>query len=178
MKKLNGWLTFAGNIAILLGLIALAIEIRHNTSAVRAQELGDLQSQTQERREMMLTSDLPKIYMKSLYSPSELTIEEIYRMNGLVNYRIDHLMRAYRTYQDGILTAEDWESQVRNVPVYLDSAIGRLTWDQLKEDYALYPEFVAAVDGALQEGILVPDHEYYLELQKKIRALPTETLSP
>jgi hypothetical protein len=148
LEKWNAWLTFVGQIAILLGLIALAVEIRHNTSAVRAQELGDLQSQTQDRRVLMLSTDLRRIYLKSLTSPSELNLEEIYTVNAYISYRLDQLRRFYRAYQDGIINEEDWESDVITVPIYLDTPIGRLVWGHLKEDYSKTSRFVAEVEAA------------------------------
>ena len=143
LEKLNAWLTFVGHIAILLGLIALAVEIRHNTSAVRAQELGDLQNQTQERRVLMLSTDLPRTYLKSLTSPSELSLEEIYIVNAYLNYRLDQLRRTYRAYEDGIINQEDWESELINVPIYLGTQVGRLMWGHIKEDFPKGSGFVA-----------------------------------
>ena len=37
MERINAWLGLAGNVAILLGLVALAIEINANTKALRVQ---------------------------------------------------------------------------------------------------------------------------------------------
>ncbi len=47
VDRLDGRLTFAGNLANLLGLVALAIAINDITEAVRAQELGSMNDQTQ-----------------------------------------------------------------------------------------------------------------------------------
>lgn len=171
LEKLNTWLTFVGHIAILLGLIALAVEIRHNTSAVRAQELGDLQNQEQERRVLMLSTDLPRTYLKSLKSPSELNLEEIYIVNAYMSYRLDQLRRYYRAYQDGIINKEDWESEAFNVPIYLDTPIGRLVWGHLKKDYSKESRFVAAVEAALANGVVVPDDIYYRDLQNSISGM-------
>ncbi len=52
IEKLNPWLNFIGNLAILFGLIAVAIEIRDNSAAVRAQELGAITDLNIERKEV------------------------------------------------------------------------------------------------------------------------------
>lgn len=170
-NKLEAWLSFAGHIAVLLGLVALAIEIRNNTSAVRAQELGELHDQAQERRVLALSTDFPSIYVKSLYSPNELSIEEIYVFASFIHMRLDHLQRHFRAYRDGIITQEDWESELVNVPIYLGGKAGELVWSLAKADFSHDPSFVEHVDRAVRDSDLVPDDKFYLELQKKFQSI-------
>lgn len=71
--KLNPWLSLVGNIAILLGLMAVAIEIRDNSVAVRSQELGALRELNQDRYLAMLSPDFLSLYVKSLVCHSRWT---------------------------------------------------------------------------------------------------------
>ena len=70
MKRINAWLALSGNIAILLGLVLLAIEINGNTEALRAQELANLNSINRQRQLLMASEpEMQDMYVKSLYSP-------------------------------------------------------------------------------------------------------------
>jgi hypothetical protein len=171
MEKLNAWIGFSGNVAILLGLIALAVEISDNTAAVRAQELGALQEQTQERRLALLSKDLRELYIKSLYSPAELTLDELLAINTILTYRVTVLNRYYRAYSDGIIQQEDWESVLLEVPIFLGSSFGRLFWDEIKADYPHEPDFVDDMTRALSSSAVIPDDEYFINLQERVRAL-------
>jgi len=107
LEKLNAWLTFSGNIAILAGLVALAIEIRGNTAAVRAQELGAIQEQAQARQMASLDPDFAEAYVRALYSPAEVTLEELVRLVAYVFHYISNLERTYQAYNDGIVRETD-----------------------------------------------------------------------
>lgn len=48
LKKLNIWLTLAANIGVLTGIIFLAIEIRQNSDAIRAQTRAQLAEEVTE----------------------------------------------------------------------------------------------------------------------------------
>ena len=85
IERVNAWLGLFGNIAILVGLIALAIEINDNTVAVRAQELGAQREQGHERQLAMLDEDVRTFYVKSLYNPAELTLEELQGMTAYLS---------------------------------------------------------------------------------------------
>ena len=152
--RLNSWLGVVSNIAIVLGLVALVIEIRANTQAVRSQEIS--QGEAFERqRQLLLATDpvLTPIYMKSLYEPSALTLEEIHRVTYYLVSRVDTLRRCYQTFNDEVTTREDWEDCRHFAPMYLGSQFGRVWWDLVKEtDYNQDPDFVADVDRA--EGAL------------------------
>jgi len=171
IDKLNTWIGFSGNIAILLGLIALAVEISENTAAVRAQELGAQRQENQDRQLAMLGADTREFYVKSLYNPAELTLVELQGMTAYLSYRVGSLERAYQSYLDGIIRPADWERRLYDIPIYLGTSFGRLWWNLGKNDYTNRPEFVSAVDQAIEAGPVVPDDQFLLQLQARAQAL-------
>lgn len=48
LQKLNSWLTFAANIGVIAGIVFLAIEIRQNSDAIRAQTRAQLAEEVTE----------------------------------------------------------------------------------------------------------------------------------
>lgn len=159
----------AGNIAILVGLILLAVEIRDNTSAVRQQERG---AKLEREHELLLAAagdNFGASYVKLLYQPSEATPEEILDVSYLFTIRLTNLAGTYHAFRAGLVTAEDWELEVFIVPLFLNTAIGKVVWDELKPEYV--PDFVDRVDGAMAESPLVPDDEWLMQVQKRLKAL-------
>ena len=171
LDKLNPWLSFVGNIAILMGLTAVAIEIRDNSVAVRSQELGALRELNQERYLAMLSPDLASMYVKSLQNPAEMTAEELWGMANYVNIRISLALRGFRAYRNGILSKNDWDAELAGVPLSLDTPLGKLLWQNIKADYADFPEFVLAVDNAIASNTIETDDRWLADLQVQVKSL-------
>ncbi len=179
-EKVNPWLTFVGNIAILLGLIAVAIEIRDNSLAVRSQELGALRELTQNRYLAMLSPELAAMYVKSLENPGEMTAAELWAMSNYVNIRVSLAQRSFRAYQDGIIDQADWDSELAGLPLSLSTPLAHLIWQNLKEDYADSPDFVSAIENAIDTNTVAPDDRWLSDLQEQARNLKpsVESRSP
>ena len=173
LDKLNPWLNFVGNIAILVGLIAVAIEIRDSSTATRAQELGAMTDLNIERNFTMMSPELSSIYVKSLQNPSDLTAAEIWSMNNYYNLRMQVLIRTFRSYQSGILERSDWEISISTAPIFLATPFGRMMWQNLKVDTPNSPEFVSAIDNILATSVRMPDDKWLAVLQSQ-----TANLSP
>lgn len=169
ISKVDAWLGLAGNVAIFVGLILLAVEIRDNTSTVRQQERG---AKLEREHELLLAAagdDLGASYVKLLYRASEATPEEILDVSYLFTIRLTNLARTYHAFRAGLVTAEDWELEVFIVPLFLNTAIGKVMWDELKPEYT--PDFVDRVDRAMAESPLVPDDDWLIQVQKRLKSL-------
>jgi len=163
------------NVGVLASVIFLAIEIRGNTVAVRSQELGCLFEQDQALLFATVDPDTRRPYVKSLYQPEELTLEELQGMTALLAVRMAILERIFQAYQDGVARPADWEDRLNSVPIYLGSSFGRVWWDHIKADYAHRPDFVNAIDDALETSVIAPDDEWLLDLQNCVRDLVPNT---
>jgi hypothetical protein len=170
LERFNAWLSFAGNIAILTGLVALAIEISDNTAAVRAQELGAVWEQTQTRQLATLEPAFGELYQKSLYSPEELSLAELVRLVPYFSHHLSNLARLNQAYLDGIVRESDWSLELIDVPIYFGSDFGQAVWAELRADYVSRPDFVQAIDDALRTSPIVPDDDWYLNLQSRIQS--------
>jgi len=170
LERLNRWLTFMGNIAIVLGLIALAIEINENTTAVRAQELGALQEQIQARQLASLNGDFSEVYAKGLYRPGDLSVADLLRLVPFLSHWLSNMQRTRQAYIDGVIREVDYQAQLLSAPIWFGTALGQVVWSQLKADYAHDPDFVAAIDDALRTSPVVPDDEWYVALQTRLHS--------
>ncbi len=59
--RLNRWLTLGANLAVLVGLVALVVEIRTNTAAVQA---ASVQEAVNSSREYLLNIALDGTYLE------------------------------------------------------------------------------------------------------------------
>lgn len=169
LERMNSWLRIGGQFAILAGLVALAIEIRGNTMALRSQELAALSDRQAARQLVMLDSEFRAIYVKSLYTPTDMTMNDLVAMNAYMSNRLSNLFNTYVAFQNGVLRASDWESRIVSAPMFLGTVFGKQYWEARKADFPDAPEFVAAVDNALANSPLVSDDKYLIELQKMMR---------
>ena len=78
--RLNRWLTLGANVAVLVGLVALVLEIRTNTAAIQAASVQEITSGT---REALLTiasdRELSRIVRIGASDRSALDEDEAYR---------------------------------------------------------------------------------------------------
>jgi hypothetical protein len=162
------------NIGVLASVIVLALEIRGNTVASRSQEIGSLFEQDQALLATTIEASMSELYVKSLYQPADLTLVELQRITAYLSTRMNILRRVNDAYLNGIARREDWERRVNAVPIYLGSPFGLLWWSHIKADYAESPDFVEAIEAALNGSPTVPDDEWLLDFEKDVRALGRE----
>jgi hypothetical protein len=114
-SKASALAEIVSSAAIVATLVYLAIQTRQvadqtrlNTEAVRSQELAQGEAFERERQ-LLLASDpvFVPVYMKSLYEPSSMTLEDIHRVTHYLVSRVDALRRCYQSYSDGITERKD-----------------------------------------------------------------------
>ena len=174
MKKidLGQAIGILANLGVLVGIAFLAYEMRQNTAAIREGALEARSNADLSRELAMATSpDLQNLYIKSLYNPAQMTLEEVWGNASLLGYRMELLKRAYLSYRDGVIERDDWDDRARYVPVYLGNGFGRAFWESSREDFANLPEFVDAIDAALESSPVVPDDEWLRDLQRRAAEL-------
>lgn len=175
MERLNAWLGLAGNVAVLLGLVALAVEINANTKALRVQISEQTFAIRQER--LLATAsdvDFQKLRVKLLLSPSELTPSELWGALAWLESRLAYTERSFSRYKEGLMTEDAWKGDLASVSYYLGGAFGRVVWSNERELYAEEDaEFVAAVDGqlAMGKGKGLSNEEYLIRLQEQVAKL-------
>lgn len=170
LERLNGWLGLLGQLAVLGGLIALAIEIRGNTKSLRAQEIATITQQDFERQLMLLDPDVRADYTQALFDPENLTLDQVYGASMLLNYRVSTLQSVYMSVQDGVLKQADFHGYVDQAGIYLGTRFGRRWWERTKGDFVDFPgqEFVDAIERSIRETTILPDDVYYVELCKAV----------
>jgi hypothetical protein len=172
MERLNAWMGIAGNIAILLGLIALAVEINANTKALRVQATEDFMAMIQEHKLAFAANvDLQALEAKALLNPAELTPAELLGMVSWIELRINTAERRFDLFKEGVVPETDWQDSLGAVQYYLGTKFGQWAWSEIKKGYAYKPEFVAAIDSELANSKATPNDEWLLAFHEKLANL-------
>ena len=169
MERINTWLSLSGNIAILLGLVAVAIEIGGNTAAMRIQVMDNAVAADLDRSLVIATSpELRDLYVKALFNPSELTLADTWGISAYFGQRTTVIKSKYLRYVDGATTSADWEDTKRQAAYFLGTEFGRKYWSARRADFSNIPQFVATIDAELANTDLVPNDEWLLELHEEL----------
>lgn len=142
------WLTLAANLAVLGGLILVAVQIRQNTAITRAQVTNDYYLADMQLELAMMGDDPAASWVKAVYTPDELTPHDAAVVDRYFNYGLVQLQRLERMNELG-LADRRWEEQVEYLTWHLGNDVGRRWWTQSRHYFSR--DFAARVDAALAE---------------------------
>jgi len=149
-KQLNNWLTLAANLAVLAGIIFLAIEISQNTDMMRTQMNQSRAELAMNEAESLYNSDYIPALLTKISQGGDVSAEERERYSHLfraLNRNWDNQLRQYR---EGFLDDNIPRSVRRAVIREIASTnLARELWEQTKQIYS--DEYIAFVDGILAE---------------------------
>lgn len=170
IERMNAWLGLAGNIAVLLGLIALAVEINGNTKALRVQVMENTASLDQEARLAVAgNTEMQTLYAKALLRPAELTPSELWGASLYFEERLLDDERKYNLFKSGVLPEEQWQRELRTVPYHFGTTFGRFFWSEAKDGFD--PDFVAAIDNELAKFEGESNDQWLRSFHEKIQDL-------
>jgi hypothetical protein len=178
MKKidLGQTIQLLANVGVVAGIVFLAFEVRQNNqflvadqATVRAEEVTKLDGLDRERQLLILAyPELRALYVKSLYSPADMSLEEIWGMQSLMSNRLGILRRSYETYREGIITHADWQRRLTPVQYYLGTSFGKAYWRSAKNDFSTIDGFVDAIDEELATSTFISDEAWLLKFQEDL----------
>jgi len=153
-SKANEWLTLIANIAVVGGIIFLAVEISQNNDLLRS-----------ESRQALVANDLlsltqgvenADIYVK-LVSDEEMSAEEQLRLSFIFALDLRNREFEYFQYVNGLLDEETWLSYRHVILINHSTGRGRLWWNKIGRKL-VDPEFAKLVDELLAKAL--PDETY------------------
>jgi len=148
--KLKKWAQIAeviGALAIIVSLIYVANEVRHNTEATQA---ATFQQMVQLSASALLAiagnSELADIQRRGARDPDSLTEQEQFRYFLIVRAQWRGMEAAYFQHQHGVLGDSEWSSYESLMCGELSSLIGQgATWEAHR--HTLSPDFVTFIEG-------------------------------
>ncbi len=146
VEVLNQWLTFGANIGVIAGLILVAVQIKQNTRITKAQLTNDYYLADLQLELKMMGEDPATSWMKSVYTPNELTKEDAVILDRFFNYGMVQVQRLQKMYDLGLVD-KDWKDRIDYLGWHLGNEVGRRWWAFSKE--SLPDDLVQTVDETL-----------------------------
>ena len=152
--KFNEWLTLIANVAVVGGIVFLAIEIRQNNELLRSESRQALVSNDVTS----LTANLENVdVFAKLASKEELSAEDQLRLSFMYTLDLRNREFEYFQYVNGLLDEETWLAYRHVIVINHSSDLGRSWWDEVGRGI-VDPEFAELVDQLLVDAL--PDDTY------------------
>jgi len=153
-SKINDWLTLIANVAVVGGIVFLAIEISQNTELLRS-----------ESRQTLVANDVTSLtanienadVFAKLVSGGELSAEDQLRLSFMYMLDLRNREFEYFQYTNGLLDRETWLAYRHVILVNHSAGLGRSWWDEIGRGI-VDPEFAKLVDELLVDA--QPDDTY------------------
>ena len=149
-SQISEWLTLFANLAVVAGIIFLAVEVSQNTAMIEAQMNQGRAETAMDQAESLYNSDyLPEIF---------LTMEQEQPLTDMQRVRFTAYLRAFNRNQDNLLHQVEQgflgATTLRSVrdAIWAELArkkAAREIWENTKVSYS--DEYVALVDSVISE---------------------------
>jgi hypothetical protein len=152
--KINDWLALIANVAVVGGIVFLAIEISQNNELLRS-----------ESRQTLVANDVTSLAVNienadvfaNLVSNDVLSAEDQLRLSFMYTLDLRNREFEYFQYTNGLLDEETWMSYRQVILVNHSTGIGKTWWDKIGRPL-VDPEFGKLIDELLATA--EPDDTY------------------
>ena len=152
--KINDWLAIVANIAVVGGIVFLAIEVRQNNELLRS-----------ESRQALVTNDVASLaanfqnadVFAKLVSESEMSAEDQLRLSFMFALDLRNREFEYFQYINGLLDEQTWLAYRHVILINHSAGLGRTWWNEVGRGI-VDPDFAKLVDELLVDA--QPDDTY------------------
>ena len=152
-ENLARWMSTVANIAVLAGLVLVAVQINQNSSLARTALINDGNVVSNQIWANLMGENPGQIIARAIECPEKMTYGDFMAVDAFLFSNINMLYRDFQLAQEGIFTSSDWKSSVdAYAHWYLGNKFGRAWWDEEAKHF-FNQEFATYVDERLsQEG--------------------------
>jgi len=153
-SKINDWLTLVANVAVVGGIVFLAIEISQNNELLRSESRQTLVSN--DVTSLIANLENADVFAK-MTSEVELSPEDQLRLSFM--YALDMRNREFEfiQFRNGLLDEKSWLAYRHVILINHSAGLGRTWWDEIGRGI-VDPEFAELVDDLLVNA--PPDDTY------------------
>lgn len=153
-SKINEWLALIANVAVVGGIIFLAIEIRQNNELLRS-----------ESRQALITNDVASLaanfqnadVFAKLVADSDMSAEDQLRLSFMFALDLRNREFEYFQYINGLLDEQTWLAYRHVILINHSTGLGHTWWDEIGRGI-VDPDFAKLVDELLIDA--EPDDTY------------------
>ena len=145
---------FVGGLAVVVTLVYLAIQVRHNTAALRTASRQEIVSGFRAHNRLFFEPSAGRVYAEGLRAHPDMPFEDRHLFMSLVFDHALFFQGAFALYESGQLEEETYQAYLTWFTCQLATPGGAAWW---AEGRAFYPaRMVEALDARLSRGDL-PD---------------------
>jgi hypothetical protein len=152
-ERSSMWLSVLANFGVLVGLILLVMEIRHNTASTQAVLYEENISLGVELAGLLLSDEnreLAEIVFRGQADPDSLSGIELQKFILYTSWRMAPWESAFIHHDEGLLSERHWKNVDTGISVFIQSEPGfRRWWDTV--GYSYDPKFQAHVNKLFEE---------------------------
>ena len=169
------WLTLVANLAVLAGLVLVAVELNQNSQLTRTALIAE-GSALENQIWTPLAGELPgEIIAKAVECPQRLTYADFIALDGFLYTSFNDVYREYELNKEGLFTEEEWKAEVElYAHWFLGNDFGRVWWEEVGKTF-FDTDFTAHVDEQLAKD---GEDSYASWLKVRARLVPREELVP
>jgi hypothetical protein len=142
--------TRLANVAVLVGFVLVAYELRQNTDQLALELEWQINQKMFENNRDLQNEYTASIYAKSITNGDELTFDEFIVATGLITNLLNIWEDRFFLYQHGLLEDSEWKQFIdEDIGITLGNTFAQNYWQTIK---GLFPrELVTYVDTKLPE---------------------------
>lgn len=168
--RINSWLSLIANLAILVGIVLVLIELNQNTQHLRLQLRDQINSRMYENNRALLSGDAAvSAIAKSVTDPESLTYREFRIVDAHLINVINEWEDRFLLYQAGLVGAPDWKEEVdRDVSWDFGNRFAKRWWREAGAPFvegAYEGEFALHVDAAIERADEDASYGYWLRVR-------------
>ena len=108
-ELITRWTAIITKLAVVIGLVVVALEFRSNTRAIQADRVNsNAQFYFDINSVILQDEELAALRYKAISDPMSLTDNELLRYNAYLDMHYGNYLNIYRNYRDGLVSEEDW----------------------------------------------------------------------
>ena len=146
--RLNRWIALGANLAVLVGVIALVVELSTNTAAIQAASVQESENSSREYLlNIALDEDLSRIRQTGGVNYAELSESEAFRFRLQSRGNWLFYQNTWIQRELGVLDERAWDSRIKIMCSMLAQPGWRMDWANHKS--ILNPKFVELIEECL-----------------------------
>lgn len=124
-SRINSWISLGANVAVLLGLIFVGLEVRNSRAAAEAQAADGIADGFLQLNLISIgDSAAARIWDTGLREPASLTDVEAFQFSMHMRALFNQFTRVHRLYRAGLIDEADWELYGREAATLMASPGG------------------------------------------------------
>ncbi len=150
LDRASTWLSLVASLAILVGLVLVAIELNQNTKHLRLQLLDQITARQNENNRALLGENPTAAIEKSVREPENLTYAELLIVDAHLINVVSGWEDRFFLHEAGLVEASDWERKIEGeVNWFFGNRFAKTWWRESAREF-VEPEVARYIDETLK----------------------------